>query len=550
LIRIGFISHSPHLAGAEKVLANTVRQLSEKWPDQLEIHLYVWGKGPLVDALSDSQVIVHSLERAIPWYIGDNSDWRPERFFRATFDSRKEFKERFIRDGIQVVVINTMTVLAPLLAAADLTLPSLLWIHGIIDSFLLKELSKTVKPVLDLSQIRASTAVMTPSEWTRNLYAQYRSDIEILHNFTAVPSNPLPFQEGPMQFVCLNTWERFKGIDILIEAADMVRQKNQNFQIHLYGDGIDKQHIQALIESRSIGSHVVQHGRTRDIRAAFASSHALLTASKVESFGMTLIEALSYGRPIIVSRTSGHLEVMSDQDGHIGYYCDPYQPEDFAKRMLELIEDRQKVQKMGKAGHAYVTEKFNGDRTLLQLKKTLESLEDTFRNRRDQVQQRYEFLSALQVFDRTSSSLMDQIEALPQPISNPDLALDVAEKVEPVLIKTSRNYVFKSEYDVLDHFEVAIGVSGKEVSGTLQVEVQVPSMNECARNARIDFNMNRDGLVRFKFKPIQGIYKRQVQVKLKLNSEDRIHVYEIPKPPSLMRRVARKVKSKLKAAMK
>ena len=81
---------------------------------------------------------------------------------------------------------------------------------------------------------------------------------------------------------------------------------------------------------------------TGDIRRHYAESHLLLSLSRpaewVESFGMTILEAMHFGLPSIVPPVGGPLELV--REGHNGYLIDPHDVGALAAAVRRIAEDR------------------------------------------------------------------------------------------------------------------------------------------------------------------------------------------------------------------
>ena len=74
----------------------------------------------------------------------------------------------------------------------------------------------------------------------------------------------------------------------------------------------------------------------------------MLQPSDLESFGLTLTEAMSYGRPVIAMNSGGPSEIVAD--GETGFLIAPRDDEALAEKMEYLLEYREEAARMGAAG--------------------------------------------------------------------------------------------------------------------------------------------------------------------------------------------------------
>jgi glycosyltransferase involved in cell wall biosynthesis len=97
----------------------------------------------------------------------------------------------------------------------------------------------------------------------------------------------------------------------------------------------------------------------------YQQADIVVNPSISESFGMAVIEANSYGLPVIVSNIGGMDELV--QDGVNGYKIDPSDINLFYKRIIELLTDDDKRNAMGKNGEKLIKEFYNWERVSSEL---------------------------------------------------------------------------------------------------------------------------------------------------------------------------------------
>src|SRR5690349_18386567 len=124
--RIALISHSSSLHGAERMLLNLALLLKQD-QDIMPI-LILPGRGDFA-AVARSAGLKCVFAGDLPWYLyGGQST-----YFQKVGDSRRILKKILMNIQADLVIINTLTSVSPMLAAIALNLPSIVWIHGVID---------------------------------------------------------------------------------------------------------------------------------------------------------------------------------------------------------------------------------------------------------------------------------------------------------------------------------------------------------------------------------------------------------------------------------
>lgn len=111
-----------------------------------------------------------------------------------------------------------------------------------------------------------------------------------------------------------------KGIDLFMEAFARVSGE-RDVRAIIGGDGSQRPEIEALISRHGLQQRVTLAGWVEDSESFYRSIDVLCVPSRAESFGLIILEAWAGGVPVIATRTSGPMELMtSNVDGLL---CEP-----------------------------------------------------------------------------------------------------------------------------------------------------------------------------------------------------------------------------------
>lgn len=139
-----------------------------------------------------------------------------------------------------------------------------------------------------------------------------------------------------------------KRFDLLVEAFTAVAAKHPEWQLRIYGGGPEKQRLRQLIDGLELGSHVRLMGTRSPIEAEFARASLVASSSDAESFGMTLVEAMRCGVPVISTDCPlGPAEII--HDGIDGFLVPRDDAHALTERMLTLIENEPRRRVMAQA---------------------------------------------------------------------------------------------------------------------------------------------------------------------------------------------------------
>lgn len=104
-----------------------------------------------------------------------------------------------------------------------------------------------------------------------------------------------------------------KGFDILIKAFALFAKNNQDWKLSIVGDGPEKNYYYSLIEKYELTSRITLHPFTKKVEDYFKKAGVYVLSSRWEGFGLVLLEAMSYGLPIISSNIPVAEELLKDQ---------------------------------------------------------------------------------------------------------------------------------------------------------------------------------------------------------------------------------------------
>lgn len=141
------------------------------------------------------------------------------------------------------------------------------------------------------------------------------------------PGQPLPRTVGrrPTHFLYVGDAEPRKNFDLLLAAYDRYRGRAANpLELVLAG------------AASAIGPGVRSEHEldAAGLAELYAGAAALVHPSLYEGFGLTLLEAMRAGVPVVAGRVPGVEEVCSDA----ARYADPRDPESFAEAMAEIAD--------------------------------------------------------------------------------------------------------------------------------------------------------------------------------------------------------------------
>mgnify|MGYP003109607052 FL=1 len=140
-------------------------------------------------------------------------------------------------------------------------------------------------------------------------------------------------------FISVSRLSNEKNIDFMIEAISALRQEtNKPFHFLIIGDGHQKDRLQNKIQELGLETSITLAGAIPpdDMAVWYRLGDAFLFASKSETQGMVILEAMAAGLPVVAVRSSGIDDVI--RHGFNGFKT-PERQDQWCAKVKRLLED-------------------------------------------------------------------------------------------------------------------------------------------------------------------------------------------------------------------
>jgi len=199
-----------------------------------------------------------------------------------------------------------------------------------------------------------------------------RREIRVIYNFIDTR------RSAPERDECSRETYAPKGEKILMHASnfrpvkrvgDVVRifaklQDRVPAKLILIGDGPERIFIQQLVKELKLGDRVYFLGEQDYLEPLFFCADLFLLPSEQESFGLTALEAMACGVPVIGARTGGLPEVIAH--GETGFLFPIGEINSMADHAVELLKDAEKHELFRRRARKRAAECFNTDQIIPQ----------------------------------------------------------------------------------------------------------------------------------------------------------------------------------------
>lgn len=248
-----------------------------------------------------------------------------------------------------LIVVESMLALFTVPATSGLKLKHICWEHFNFNS----DLGRRGRRIARHLAARYCDVVVTLTERDRSYWKDRTTGSA---QIVAIP-NPSPF---PVQSIgsernkkkvilAVGRLVSIKGFDMLLQAWSLVVPSAEDWTLRIVGDGPERESLVGQARSLGISETVEFTGSVSDVETHYLEASIFCLSSRYEGFPMVLLEAISFGLPVVsFDCDTGPAEVLEGTGGKLVAQGDV---DGLAKGLLGLMdspEERMKISALSK----------------------------------------------------------------------------------------------------------------------------------------------------------------------------------------------------------
>jgi 1,2-diacylglycerol 3-alpha-glucosyltransferase len=229
-----------------------------------------------------------------------------------------------------------------------------------------KSVAKWIARRISKKQCNAVSAVIAPSQPMRDTLLDYgvTTPIEViptgLQQSSFNPADGLAFRQkygiDKKQKMALYVGRvaHEKNIGFLLKMWKNLILKMPDALLLIAGEGPAEKSLHHLSEQLGLSKHVKFLGyldRYQELNACYRSADVFVFASKSETQGLVILEAMAQETPVVAIAELGTKSLLIEGQGALIAEEDVF---DFANKVARLLDNREVRNQLGKAGLAYV----------------------------------------------------------------------------------------------------------------------------------------------------------------------------------------------------
>ena len=198
------------------------------------------------------------------------------------------------------------------------------------------------------------------SEQVRHFYegrVGYLKNASVIYNGVPLsPSLPGSVEARQVTLAAVGRLAKVKGLHHFVELIAALHQEGLPIRGLLVGDGAQRQEIAQMVAREGLQEVMELTGFVSQMEKIWPRIDILCLTSSREGLPMSVLEAMSYGIPVVATDVGGVRECL--QNGQQGYLVSYGDWKGFRDRIRELVRDPSLRRRLGQAGRIRVESQF------------------------------------------------------------------------------------------------------------------------------------------------------------------------------------------------
>jgi phosphatidyl-myo-inositol alpha-mannosyltransferase len=265
----------------------------------------------------------------------------------------REMRRFFLDQRFDVVHTHSPLVFTlPPIAVIAAPCPSIGTFHTYFDRSRVYERFHGILQQQFLDRLDAVTAVSHSCVDSLSRYFTLRQpriipngiDVDLFHPGAARLAK---FDRSKLTLLFLGRFEKRNGFPLMLDAFRRVRERRDDVRLVVVGDGALRFHYERLVPE-PLRADVHFEGYVLSERPSYyATCDIFCSPITKASFGITLLEAMASGKPIVATDNAGYRDLLDEEEAVLTPSGDA---EAFAAALLELLDDPDRRTAMGLSG--------------------------------------------------------------------------------------------------------------------------------------------------------------------------------------------------------
>lgn len=173
---------------------------------------------------------------------------------------------------------------------------------------------ETTLRIRDLIYSEMKGVVVLTRSNERNFKAHGVENVVVIPNMLPIEASERCENVG-REIIAVGRLAQEKGFDTLVEVMSYIRKRIKGWHLTIYGEGYEREHLQAMIDERKLDDMVRLAGASDNIAEVYRNAAFGVMPSRIEGLPMVSLEAAAAGLPMVAFNCAEGVEEIYKEGG-------------------------------------------------------------------------------------------------------------------------------------------------------------------------------------------------------------------------------------------
>lgn len=196
-------------------------------------------------------------------------------------------------------------------------------------------------------------------------------DASLIQDFSFKNKIEKLYSSKKIKILFLARLEKEKGIFETIEAFKNISKRKENIELSIAGEGMAISEVENKVFNND-KIKVIGYVESKSKIDVFQDNHIYCLPSYSEGLPITVLEAMSFGMPVITTKVGGLKEFIIE--GKMGFFVGVKNVKDLEDKLEFLIENKNKIIEIGQYNYEYANLKLLNNQVAVRMKSYFDNI--------------------------------------------------------------------------------------------------------------------------------------------------------------------------------
>lgn len=235
--------------------------------------------------------------------------------------------------------------------------------------FIHKQKWKWIFSLIESSSYKKADKIIAVSSSTKNVlverYGLREERIKVIPNGVDLSRfHPMNIDKIPNSILYVGRLDKRKGIDFLVKTIPLIKKEIPEIKLFIVGKGKLRKPLEKFIHFHHLESNIQFLGfiPDRELPQWYNKAEITVIPSVFEGFGITAIESMACGTPVIATKVDGLKDVIDD--GKTGFLIAPSNKEELSNTIIRILKNEKLRDKIIKNGKKEILDRFKWNKII------------------------------------------------------------------------------------------------------------------------------------------------------------------------------------------